>query len=97
MKFISVRDLRGNAARVWRELPEAGEMVITNNGRPVAVLASVDEDSVEQSLTSWRRARAIQAIAEIQKDSVRHGTDRLTLDDINTEIAKARKARRKTA
>jgi prevent-host-death family protein len=96
MKFLRVRDLRGNSARVWRELPEAKEMVVTNHGRPVAVLMSVDETSVEQSLTAWRRVRATQIIAEIQMESARKGTDTLTSGEIDDEIKKVRQERGKS-
>ncbi len=95
MRFLSVRDLRGNSARVWRELPVEREMVVTSNGRPVAVLTSVDESSVEQSLAAWRQVRANQAIAGIQRQSVRNGTDRLSMSEIDEEIARLRKDRRK--
>jgi prevent-host-death family protein len=95
MKFLSVRDLRGNSARVWRELPTEREMVVTSNGRPVAVLTTVDEGSVEQALTAWRRVRATQAVADIQQESARKGTDRLSMRDIDAEIEAARRARRK--
>lgn len=94
MRFLSVRDLRGNAARVWRELPNEREMIVTSNGRPVAVLAAVDETSVEQSLAAWRQVRATQAIADIQRESVRKGNDKRSMDDIDSEIKKARLARR---
>lgn len=95
MKFISVRDLRGNSARVWRELPGEREMVVTSNGRPVAVLTAVDEGSVEQSLAAWRQVRSTQAIADIQRQSVQNGTDQLSMDEIDDEIAKVRQTRRK--
>jgi antitoxin (DNA-binding transcriptional repressor) of toxin-antitoxin stability system len=94
MKFLSVRDLRGNSARVWRELPEEREMVVTSNGRPIAVLTAVDEASVEQSLVAWRRVRAMQAVADIQQESVRKGTDRLSMEEIDVEVKAARRARR---
>ena len=97
MKFLSVRDLRGNSARVWRELPGEREMIVTSNGRPVAVLASVDEGSVEQSLAAWRQVRATQAIADIQRESAHKGTDAMSMDDIDAEIKKARHARRNRA
>jgi len=97
MKFLSVRDLRGNSARVWRELPDEKEMVITSNGRPVAVLTAVDETTVEQSLAAWRRVRATQVISDIQRESVRKGTDQLSRDDIDSEITSVRQARRKPA
>ncbi len=97
MKFLSVRDLRGNSARVWRELASEREMVVTSNGRPVAMLVAVDESSVEQSLAAWRQVRATQAIADIQRESVRKGADRLSMDDIDAEIKEVRQARRKRA
>ncbi len=97
MKFLSVRELRDNSARVWRELPEEKEMVVTSNGRPVAVLTAVDEGTVEESLAAWRRARATQAIAEIQRQSARKRTDAFSMDEIDTEIRKARSTRRKQA
>jgi antitoxin (DNA-binding transcriptional repressor) of toxin-antitoxin stability system len=69
-------------------------MVITSNGRPVAVLTAVDEGSLEESLAAWRRVRATQAIADIQRRSVQNRTDGLSMDEINAEIKKARQARR---
>ena len=95
MKFLSVRDLRGKSAQVWRELPNEREMVITSNGRPVAMLTSVDETSVEQSLAAWRQVRATQAITSIQQKSMQQGTDSISMEDIDAEIGKARRSRRK--
>jgi len=95
MKFLSVRDLRGKSAEVWRDLANEREMVITNNGRPVAVLTSVDETNVEKSLAAWRQVRATQAITSIQQKSMRQGTDSISMEDIDAEIGKARRTRRK--
>lgn len=94
MRFLSVRELRGNSARIWRELPKEREMVVTNNGRPVAVLTAVDDDNVEESLAAWRRVRATQAIADIQQQSMQKGTAELSMDEVDAEIKKARQDRR---
>ena len=94
MKFLSVRDLRAGSARVWRELPEEKEMVVTSNGRPVAILTAVDEGGVEEMLKAWRRVRAAQAVADIQQQSVRSGRNQLTPDEIEAEITGVRRARR---
>jgi prevent-host-death family protein len=59
MRFISVRDLRNKSAEVWKDLPGEREMIITSNGRPVAILASVNESNLEESLSAFRQARAI--------------------------------------
>jgi antitoxin (DNA-binding transcriptional repressor) of toxin-antitoxin stability system len=94
MSFLSVRELRGNSARIWRELPKEREMVVTSNGHPVAVLTAVDDRNVEESLAAWRRVRATQAIADIQQQSVQKGTAELSMDDVDAEIKKARQDRR---
>ncbi len=93
MRFLSVRDLRGKSSQVWKELREEGEMVVTNNGRPIAILSSVDEPNLEESLSAFRQARAASAVASLQQRSVEKGTDKLTLSDINREIGAVRRRR----
>ncbi len=94
MKFISVRDLRGKSADVWKDLPAEREMIITNNGRPVAILATVNESNLEESLSAFRQARAVDAAASLQRRSVEQGTDGITMEDINAEIKAVRRKRR---
>lgn len=93
MRFVSVRDLRGRSAEIWRDLPDERELVITNNGRPVAILAAVDESNLEESLSAFRQARAVDAVAKLQQRSVVAGTDRLSMDDIDAEIKAVRSQR----
>jgi len=93
MKFISVRDLRAQSAQVWQELPQEHEMVVTSNGRPVALLTSVEGSNVEASLAAWRQIRATQAVTAIQKQSQQQKTNNIGLDEINQEIAQARAER----
>ncbi|CAN5653358.1 hypothetical protein BH23DEI1_BH23DEI1_07750 [soil metagenome] len=95
MKFVSVRDLRGKSADIWRELSDEREMVITSNGRPIAILAAVTEANLEESLAAFRRARAIGAVASMQRRAVASGTDALSADDIEAEISAVREARRR--
>jgi antitoxin (DNA-binding transcriptional repressor) of toxin-antitoxin stability system len=93
MKFLSVRDLRGKSAQVWKDLPNEREMIITSNGRPVAILAAINETNLEESLKAFRQARAVEAVASLQRRSVDQGTDRFTLDEIDAEIQSVRKMR----
>lgn len=92
MKFVSIRDLRGKSADIWRELPDMREMVVTNNGRPVAILAAVNESNLEEALTAFRRARAVDAVTALQRASATRGDD-IGSADIDAEIAAVRKAR----
>jgi antitoxin (DNA-binding transcriptional repressor) of toxin-antitoxin stability system len=93
MKFLSVRDLRSNSAKVWKELPEEREMVITSNGRPIAILAAISEGNLEESLSAFRTARAVEAVAWLQRRSVEQGTNRIPTDEIEAEIKAVRSKR----
>lgn len=96
MRFLSVRDLRGKSAQIWKDLPEEREMVITSNGRPIAILATISESNLEESLTAFRQARAVEAVAALQRRSADQGTNRLTMDEIDAEIQAVRKKRAST-
>ncbi len=95
MKFLSVRDLRGKSSQVWKDLTKQKEMIITSNGRPIAILSSINEDNLEQVLSAFRRARAVEAVATIQYESTVKGTDKFTMEDIDAEIKAVRKQRKK--
>ena len=95
MKFISVRDLRGKSADVWKDLPGEREMIITHNGRPVAILAAVSETNLEASLSAFRQARAVEAVASLQRRSVEQGADKITTEEIDAEIKATRQQRRR--
>jgi len=95
MKFLSVRDLKTKSSQVWKELAGQKEMVVTSNGRPIALLSSVNENNLEQVLTAFRRARATNAVASIQYESTQKGTDKISLDEINAEIGAVRSKRKK--
>ena len=93
MRFVSVRDLRAKSAEVWRDLEREREIVITSNGRPVAVLAAVDEATLESSLRAFRRGRAIDALGALQRGSVDGGRDALGNAEIDGEIDDVRRGR----
>ena len=95
MKFLSVRDLKTKSSQVWKDLPEQKEMVVTSNGRPIALLSSINGNNLEQVLTAFRRARATNALASIQYNSIQNETDTISIDEINAEIGAIRSKRKK--
>jgi len=93
MKFLSVRDLRGKSAQIWKELSAEKEMIVTINGRPIAILASITEANLEESLSAFRQSRAIQAVVSLQRRSLEQGTDKISANEIDAEIKAVRKKR----
>lgn len=95
MKFLSVRDLKTKSSQVWKDLPDQKDMVITSNGRPIAILSSINENNLEQVLSAFRQARAMEAVTSIQYESVRKGTDKISLKEIDHEIKLVRSGRKR--
>ena len=93
MKIVSVRDLRTKPASVWKDLSEARDLVLTNNGKPIALVTAVNEETLEDSLKLLRRLRAATGLAKIHSDSLAKGTDKTSLREINAAIKRVRKAR----
>ena len=93
MQFITIRDFRSNSAKIQRDLSREKEMVLTSNGKPIAILSATSAAKVEESLTMIRQVKAMRAVDSMQRRSVEAGTDRMSLGEINKEIAAVRKKR----
>jgi len=91
MQFITIRDLRNKPAKIQHDLPKEKEMVLTSNGKPIAILTATSPEKVGESLAIIRRLRAMEAVNSMQKRSVEAGTNRITLKEVNKEIAATRK------
>ncbi len=93
MNLITVRDLRNRPGDVWRQLARQQELIITSNGRPVALLTPIDEDNVERTLATIRRARALAAVSRMRESAAAAGASQMTMDEIEEEIRQARRER----
>lgn len=81
MKFLSVGNLKTESSQVWKELTFEKEMIITSNGKPIAILSSIKENNLEQVLSAFHRARISEAVAAVQYESVCKGTDKINMEE----------------
>jgi len=91
MQFVTVRDFRGHSKRVWKSLKADKELIITSNGKPLALLSDLGDRDIEEELEVLRRSRAILALKSVQRESAKRGLDKISLDEINKEIEAVRK------
>ena len=94
MDFVTVREFRTAFGKVWQKLESERELVITRNGKPVALLTATKSNHLEDDLRILRRAKAEAAIEAMQRASVAKGLDQVTLKEINAEIAATRERAR---
>ena len=93
MKTVTIRDFRTRPKQVRDALKREREAVLTVNGTPVAVMIPVDAGTIDQTLETLRRARALEALRAIRQESRARGLGRMSSRDIDAIIAKTRKAR----
>lgn len=95
MKFVTIRDLRSKSRQIQADLPKYMEMVLTSNGKPIAIMTAISEESLEDSLAAIRRARAISAVTALQLQGVKSRKFMIKGCEIDSEIRKARSRRAK--
>ena len=93
MKLIAIQDLK-QPRRLKERLLAEKELLLTSDGRPVAVLVNVDAaEDPETIIQSIRDSRSRLALSRVREAAARSGAARLSLAEINREIAATRKAR----
>ena len=95
MKFLSTRQLRNRPGYV-RTLAQKQDLVLTTNGKPIAILLGIKEDELEETARAIRQAKAQLALSRLRKQAARRGADRMSASAIDAEI-RAVRSRRKSA
>lgn len=94
MKFMTAKDLISQSPSIWLDLPREQELIITLNGKPIAIMTATNDKEFEHSLRAIRRARATEAVASLQQSSVKSGRDTISDKEIQAEIKKTRRTRK---
>jgi prevent-host-death family protein len=93
MKFVTVRDFRIRPGEVWKNLEKDEEVIITSNGKPIAMLTGISDVTFDETLKIFRRAKAELAVSRMRKAAARKGLSRISKEEIDAEIKAARRAR----
>lgn len=89
MNFYTVRDLRTTPKSIWNDLSSDGEVVITNNGKPTALLIDISNGNFEETVKAIRQARAMLSFNAMRMKAAKNGY--MTDKEIEDEISAARK------
>ena len=96
MKTVTIRDFRTRPKEVREALRREREAVLTANGRPVALMIPVDAESLDEKLETLRRARGLEALREIRRESAARGLTRLSMREIDALVRATRNAKRRS-
>lgn len=92
MKFYTVREIQKNPSMVWSGTKKHGQSVITINGKPDFLLVNISEESLEKIYDKIISYKGLLAAENMRKHASKQGF--MTDDEINEEIALARKEKR---
>ena len=89
MNFYSVRDFRTESKSIWDTLSSGDEVIITNNGKPSAIMTGIPEGSFDEMVQAVRQAKASLAFTSMRRHAQAQGF--MTDDEIEAEIQSYRK------
>lgn len=88
MNFYSIRDLRTDSRSMWESLSAGDEVVITNNGKPSALMIDIPEGEFDEVVQAVRQARAMIAFNNMRRQAAKSGF--MTDEEIEAAIADVR-------
>ena len=95
MEFIPYRVLRNEPAALRRRLQDEGELVVTVDGKPFAVMIDLTgNDNMDDILLMVSRLRAQMAVRAIRSQARRDGLDKMGDEQIDALIQKTRVERK---
>jgi antitoxin (DNA-binding transcriptional repressor) of toxin-antitoxin stability system len=89
-KWLASRELSARPGRALATVRRSGRVLVTANGKPTAIMIPTSEETFARDLEMLDRVTLAQAVESIRADSVRQGTDALTMEDIDSEIRATR-------
>lgn len=87
MNFYTIRDLRTRLREVLDKLTDENEVIITNNGKPSALMIELDDENFEEVLADFGCLKTMRAINKLRLASIRNGKPEMSLAEINAEIS----------
>ncbi|MDR0518878.1 MAG: hypothetical protein LBG82_02315 [Clostridiales Family XIII bacterium] len=84
MDFFTIREMRSGSRKIWDTLNGGDEAVITNNGKPSALMLNVPDGRFEDMIKAVRQAKAMIALAGMRRKAADSGY--MTYAEIEDEI-----------
>jgi antitoxin (DNA-binding transcriptional repressor) of toxin-antitoxin stability system len=94
MDFVTTKELRAESGKVWAKLEAGEDIVIMRNGKPFALMVHTESASLEDDLRFIRAERFAESVHKLHQRSVEQGLDKITMKEIDAEIALARNERK---
>jgi DNA-binding MurR/RpiR family transcriptional regulator len=95
MEFISYRALPDRPADLRRKLEETGELILTLDGEPMALMLPIPKGGLKDMVLLLSQVRARLALTSIREQARERGLNTMALKQANRLVKRARAAGRK--
>jgi hypothetical protein len=92
MEFLTVRDFRTSPKTVWEKLNNNNEIVVTNNGKPTALMLNIQDGELDELISTIRQAKAMRSINNMRLTAAENGY--MSDEEIEAEIAAYRQEKK---
>ncbi|MEK6588452.1 MAG: hypothetical protein AABY97_06380 [Chloroflexota bacterium] len=93
MKEVPYRMIRNEPGDFEETLSREGAILVSKTGKPFAIVLDAASDSLESAMRLVSQLRAQMAVAEMRTIARAQGLDRMTPEEIQTEINAVRASR----
>lgn len=93
MEFVAARDFRIRPGNVWKRLRKSGNLLVTSNGKPIAMLRDIEGHDIGEELRIEAQAKGLSAVSRLRAHALRKGLNTMSGPEIDSEIAAARENR----
>ena len=94
MEFVPYRLMRNQPKELRKKLEKQGELVVTVDGEPLAIMLQVPKGSLEDLVMLVSQVKAQLSVARIRQNARQNGTDQMTYEEINAVVQESRAQRR---
>jgi hypothetical protein len=96
MEFVPYRMLRNQPTELRKKLEEQGELVITVDGEPLAIMLQIPKGSLEDLVLLLSQVKAQLAVTAIREQGRKSGLAKMTIEQADELVRETRAARRKS-
>jgi hypothetical protein len=91
MQMIASRELSSKPGTVLSKVATEGAMVVTRDGRPMAILTPTSAESLVEDLQEIAFSQARRAVRNMRAAADKVGVSLMSFEEIETEIQAVRK------
>jgi len=94
MEFVPYRLLRNQPGELRKKLEEKGELIVTVDGEPMALMLRVPKGSLEDLVLLVSQVRAQLAVATIRQQARQREQETMTTGDADELVQRTRRERK---